>query len=238
MKASEIKKYANKGYQLESLIISKQDSIRVITGKYLDSNLINSRIILASILYDIIKVKEGIPGNTNHSVAQILHLISTYIQGFGVTEDLIFAGQYTKASALIKQEYEILARINEIKKNKAKIGETPNVKFAPKGSQRIYGKLNKISHPSNPNIISGLLRHYNDGAINGVNVIPKFDKSYSLELYKSHLYIAFEITKESILILTELYGDKIIEKLNRIKVFHYFKYVKEKLISSEVITTK
>jgi len=187
-------------------------------------------------LYDVIKIKEGVPGDTNPKIEQILHLISTYIQGFGVTEDLIFAGQYTKVSALIKQEYEILARINEIKKEKAKIGETPNVKFAPKGSQRIYGELNKISHPSNPIIISDLLKHYNNGIVNAINIIPKFDKYYSLELYKSHLYIAFEITKESILLINELYGDAIIEKLKMIKVFDYFDFVREKLILSDVIT--
>jgi len=238
MKENEIQKYAEKGYNLESLIIKKQELIRKITGKYLDSNLINSRIVISSILYDVVKIKEGIPGNSTPKSEQILHLISTYIQGFGITENLIFAGQYTKAAALIKQEYEILARINEIKKEKAKIGETPNVKFAPKGSQKIYGELNKISHPSNPNKIADLLNHYKNGIINAVSFSPKFDKYYSTELYKSHLYIAFEITKESILLLIELYGDIIIDKLREIRVFDYFDFVRERLILADVISKK
>jgi hypothetical protein len=238
MNEKDIKTYEKKGYSLEAKIIKSQELIRHLTSKHLDSRLINARVLIASMIAELIEIREGIPGKTNEITGQILNLIATFIQGFGISENLIFEGQYSKVSAVLKQEYEILTRINELKENDAKEGKNPNVKYAPKGSQKIYGKLNDISHPSNSDIISELLRKYNYAKVNGVSPLPIYDKHYSENLYKSHLFISYEILKELILLLNEIYGDIIIVELEKSKFFDYFKILKQNLLLSDVLNEK
>lgn len=238
MTEKDIKTYEDKGCLLENKIIKSQEIIRQLTSVNLDPKLIKSRVLIASMISELLEIREGIPGNTNETTSQILHLTATFIQGFGVSENLLFEGQYSKVSAVLKQEYEILTRINELKENSAKEGKNPNVKYAPKGSQKIYGKLNDISHPSNPEIISELLRKYNYANVKGVSPLPIYDKYYSENLYTSHLFISYEILKEMILLLNEIYGDEIIDELEKSHFFEYFKILKQNLIEGGVLNEK
>lgn len=238
MTDKELLEFETKGYELENRILHNQEIVRKQTAVALDSNLTNSRIFLASLFFELMKIREGVPGNSEESTSKILYLLATYIQGFGITENLIYEGQYSKAASALKQEYEILTRIKELRENSAKEGKTPNVKFAPKGSQRIYGKLNDISHPSNSDIIFDLILKSFDGQINAVSPMPVFNEEYAINLYKSHLFIGYEILKEDLELIADFYGPEIFDELERNDFFEYVKILRRSLLQGKVIEEK
>ncbi len=238
MTDKELLEFEKKGYELESRILHNQEIVRKQTAAVLDSNLTNSRIFLASLFFDLMKIREGVPGNSDETTSKVLSLITTYIQGFGITENLIYEGQYSKVASVLKQEYEILTRIKEHIESAAKEGKTPNVKHAPKGSQRIYGKLNDISHPSNSDIILDLIYKEFDGQVNAVSPIPVFNEEYAINLYKSHLFVGYEILKENVMLIADFYGIEILDELERNGFFEYVKVLRRSLLQGKVIEEK
>lgn len=48
-----------------------------------------------------------------------------------MVETCLSEGQYAEASAVLKQDYEIMARVGEVKNGAAKPGKTLNVRYAP-----------------------------------------------------------------------------------------------------------
>ena len=110
--------------------------------------------------------KAGEKGSPTPEMGNKMLLIVTYFQGCGFTERLIAEGQYAKAAAALKQDIEILTRIQEIDAGAAQSGRTPQMRYAPEGSPRLYGELNKVAHPSNEPLLclascSGPLRPFN-----------------------------------------------------------------------------
>jgi len=238
MTDKEILEFEKRGYELEHRISHQQEFIRKKTSGILDSNLVNSRIFLASLFFDLMKIREGVAGESDEFISNILNLITTYIQGFGITENLIYEGQYSKAASMLKQEFEILTRIKEHRKECAKEGKTPNVKHAPKGSQRIYGKLNDISHPSNTDIISELLYKNFDGQTNKVSPVPIFNEEYAINLYKTHLFVGYEVLKENTELIANLYGIDILDELEDNNFFEFFKLLRQSLLQGKVLDEK
>ncbi|NET73634.1 MAG: hypothetical protein F6K62_22645 [Sphaerospermopsis sp. SIO1G2] len=111
-----------------------------------------------------------------------------------------------KASAVLKQDYEILTRINEIKAGVAKSGSTPNVKHAPKGSQKFYGDLNDVAHPSNLHLLENLLNQLHEGEVHSISAIPVFNEHVIRQLYELHVWLILHIAREAIILAREMYG--------------------------------
>jgi hypothetical protein len=153
----------------------------------------------------LLRLREGQPGATDESRSHRLVLIASFVQGAPATEGLISEGQYAKAAAALKQDYEILARLAEIRAGKAKQGQTPNVKHAPDGSQYIYGDLNKVAHPSNEPILDELLNKLIAGEIRGVSPLPVFQKDVARQLYEVHVFTLLHVVREGAKLITELY---------------------------------
>ncbi len=120
---------------------------------------------------------------------------------------LISEGQYIKAATCLKQDYEIITRINEVNNGTARPKVTPNVRNAPRGSQRYYGELNDISHPSNINILLGLVSSIENGEVRGVSPHPKYREDISRGLYQFHVWTLFELLRETFRLKMELYDD-------------------------------
>ena len=60
---------------------------------------------------------------------RILLLVS-FVQGVGHVESLITEGQYIKACPAIRQDYEFLTRVLELREGTAKTGDRPNIRNA------------------------------------------------------------------------------------------------------------
>lgn len=116
--------------------------------------------------------------------------LAAFIQGAGVTARLISEGQYLKAAAALKQDYELVTRIHEAVSGCAVEGRQPNVKHAPLGSQWCYGELNKIAHPANLDALSSLLSHRDGG---GLSVAPVFNEPAAVNFITLHLWICCEM---------------------------------------------
>ena len=194
-------------------------SIREQSKDAYETEWLDSRLMLLSIIRYTHAFKSGIPGITNESISNRLQLIAQYAQGVGISETTISEGLYVKANAVLKQDYEILTRIREYKANAAKPGKTPNVKHAPEGSQRFYGDLNSVAHPSNPAILSGLTNQLIDGVVCGVSSCPIFIKEVARSHYEFHVWLTLEIARESLVLAMEMYPDAQQQLLPAMKMF-------------------
>ena len=207
MDQETISRFLAEGCNLEGRIVQEGATIREISKHGYEREWLDLRLILTASLNHMMDIRSGIPGKTNDSISHRLILIVGYMQGISHTESLISEGQYIKAAACLKQDYEIITRIHEIKKGVDKPKITPNVKHAPKGSQRFYGELNDISHPSNINILLDLVHYTENGEIKMVSPIPHYVAEISRGLYLLHIWTMYEIFREEIQLKEELYDD-------------------------------
>jgi len=227
--------FTNKGIELEKNIFISKKQIRKESKENYETKLIESRLFLLSIFYDLILIREGKPCETSKSISNRINLIATYIQGVDIVENSIMEGQYTKASALIKQDYEILTRIIEVKNKKEKEGKTPNVNNLPEEFRKFYGYLNKISHPSNSSIIENFITKLDKDNFIGVTYIPTYNIKLVKAFYDLHLLIMYNIVFEKITLIIEMYGKQIITEMENRQIIHYLLYVKNNLITCGII---
>ncbi|MAY74854.1 MAG: hypothetical protein CMJ31_09120 [Phycisphaerae bacterium] len=197
--------FLRQGIDLESDVMATACRIRDQSKMAYEREWLDARLMLLSILRAIQAFRSGIPGQSSQSRSDRLALITTFIQGVGVTESAISEGQYTKATAVLKQDYEILTRILEVKAQADRPGRTPNVRHAPEGSQHFYGQLNDVAHPSNATLISAMLAQLHDGDIHGLSHVPVFNSDTARSLYELHVWLILEVTRESFLLAFEMY---------------------------------
>lgn len=81
------------------------------------------------------------------------------------------------------------------------------MKYAPEGSQRFYGQLNDVAHPSNLHLLQALLGQLNEGEAHGISCIPTFVEKTALGLYELHIWLLFEAVREHLLLFMEMYGE-------------------------------
>lgn len=195
------------GNQVNSTWIKQAQHIRAKSEDVYGRVLIEARLIMITALTDLQVFRAGIPGNTNEKLGEILQLITVFWQGEFYTEQLISEGQYIKATAVIKQEIEIITRILEIKKGVAKDGKTPNVKYAPPMLNLHYGDMNNIAHISKPWMLK-ILTSVDQGSFRGVAIEPIFHEELAKKLYEIHLSIFYNLILEAIELFQQLYpGD-------------------------------
>jgi hypothetical protein len=194
------------GIELEAAIEQAGMNIREQAKNSYKQEWLDARMMLVAVISYLQSFRANIPGNTNPNIDEILTLISVFTQGVNWVERLISEGQYVKASAVLKQDYEILTRINEIKAGVAKSGTTPNVKHAPKGSQKVYGDLNNVAHPSNLHLLKNLLNQLHEGKVHRVSAIPIFNEQVLRELYELHIWLIIQIAREAIILAGEMYS--------------------------------
>ncbi|HDM77227.1 MAG TPA: hypothetical protein ENG51_12295 [Deltaproteobacteria bacterium] len=130
MDKNEVARFLKGSIALEASIYKKGTEIREKSKKEYGTDLLDARLIFLSILSYILSCKSGVPGKTNESISERLLLIVTFIQGTYFTEVLISEGQYVKAAAALKQDFEIMTRIKEVRAERAKYGKVPNIKVA------------------------------------------------------------------------------------------------------------
>ena len=118
-------------------------------GKAQSKTLLQFRRMAIGIIAVAIESFEDFVGERgiDEKLAFLVACISGFAQGAWISPDLIFQAQYMKATAVMKQDLELLARFHEVSIER-NLRRTPNVAFAPDGSGPIYGKLNETAHPS------------------------------------------------------------------------------------------
>lgn len=73
-------------------------------------------------------------------------ILSGYIVGLSLVEHSILSGYCAQAAALVRQELEAIAALEEIRLGKRKDGKTPHIRHVPSVPGTIYGDLSKAAH--------------------------------------------------------------------------------------------
>ena len=197
--------FLNGGVLFEAEVIRSSTEIREASKRGYKREWLDARLLLLSMIAKLFASKSGVPGATNADRSDRILLIGSFLQGVAVTETLVSEGQYIKAAAVLKQDYEILTRIRETKVGAAKVGQNPQVRHAPEGSQHFYGDLNKIAHPSNPHVIADLLHVHEVGDVVGPTYVPRYIPETANSLYELHVWLLLEIAREIVLLFFEMY---------------------------------
>ena len=192
---------------IEGKVEEKGAEIRSQSKMTYGHELLDARLSCVASLAISISEKEKEPGKSDPVISEKLQLISAYVQGISITEKAISEGQYIKASAALKQDYEILAQIRELTATGANKGKVPNAKFGLPGAEWIYGELNKVAHPVNWEMIQELLGKYISEPIHGISPIPQFIPETAKRLYEVHVLFCFEMAKEASKLFIEMYGE-------------------------------
>ena len=136
-----------------------------------------------------------------------MSLTAQFVQGIDICETSISEGLYSQAAALLKQELETLAAVDEFENDRRKDGKTPNVgngimrDFGP-----IYGDLNNIAHVSRHDLARQLVT-IEQGEICAPSLIPRYDRELARFLYGNHVYFIIEVTRQTAQIFEEIFGE-------------------------------
>jgi hypothetical protein len=176
---------------------------------------LDARMQLVAVAWRLMEIRSGVPGRTSAEIEERLALITAFYQGVPVIEILISEGQYIKTAAAIKQDYEIVVRLREVRANPDRdYGKTPQVRYAPENSKRIYGQLNDMAHITRHDLIREVLAKNERGEARGFDVFPRFVADTAIALYDVHLFTLFQVVREHFMLLSDMYGAAIVDELD------------------------
>jgi hypothetical protein len=143
---------------------------------------------------------------------QKMQLVTAYLQGIDISTNLILEGNYIKASATLKQDFETIVRLNEVHTNRAKKGKTPNAQNGPPTYKEMYGYLNDIAHIAKDGILNFVLKHESENS-KGVSPVKKFNKIIAHRLMTYNAAVKVEMFRQCLNLYFELAGeDKVREQ--------------------------
>lgn len=143
------------------------------------------------------------------SIEGRMSLTAQFVQGVDICETAISEGLYSQAAALVKQELETLAAVDEFERDRRRDGRTPNIgNGAMRGFGPIYGDLNNIAHVSWHDMARQLVT-IEDGDICAPTLIPQYNQELARFLYGYHVYFIVEITRQTATIFKEVFDESL-----------------------------
>lgn len=138
-----------------------------------------------------------------------MSLTAQFLQGIDICETSISEGLYSQAAALLKQELETLAAIDEFETGRRSDGRTPNVgNGVMRGFGPIYGDLNNIAHVSLHDLARDLVT-VERGEICAPTLISQYNRDLARFLYGYHVYFIIRITVQVGKIFVDLFDQGI-----------------------------
>ena len=179
--------------------------------------LVDAHSIALAVFHKIILSKSLQPGYTSKKINDILLQIAIFYQGIVTCEQTIRNAQYNLAAALVRQEYEIIGNINEIKQGTQKPGKGPNVKSGLSNFGRQYSILSELTHAVGDEW-HYVYEKYGDlysEDLKPVTLMPVQDEKQCLNLYKKHVLFVLVIIEKLLDLYQEMYGENLLtEDLN------------------------
>ncbi len=162
--------------------------------------------LLLGVIGSILEEHSGqkIP-TSNESTSRRFVITAALIQGLSLCEQSILKGQYVQAGALIRQEFEAISALSEIRQGKRKDGITPNARYAPWKGSRHYGELNGLAHLSDHRILDTLIG-YNTSWGDFASTVPQYQKINGARLYAAHTTHVLALIDELLSFYGEIYG--------------------------------
>ena len=188
------------------------DAIGAETSKAIDGNLSNGRKLLVSVLRHL-QINHTFQPTVQSDIGKEgLILLVAFSQGLDIVSDLIIRGYYIKACAAMRQDYEFMTRLAEVRAGLVRPGQKSNMKNAPAGNQIFYGQLSKIVHPRTPALLLNFIEQWEDeGSGLAISHLPRSIPGLVDHLYRIHVWIVFEVTREALLLFASLYGSELHE---------------------------
>lgn len=202
----EINEFLENQNYIKDLYEIKGLETKVSTQKLLVDNLIEPFKLNAAIIQYLVFSSADKKGAKTKDHHYSMMLIAAYVQGLFTSYDLYSEGSYIKAAAVLKQDFEIMLRLNEIYKKRHKDGKTPNVQNGPKESGRIYGYLNDVAHIAKQDILDQLMTYTNDEK-SGFSPVKKINEKYLFDLFLFDTSIKCEVLRQTLILHFELFGE-------------------------------
>lgn len=187
----------------KSAAAANREEAKRAYGKMLDAHL-QTMAAIAGLLdrYNLT------PGKTSESISHRLTLIASFVQGVDTSETAISEGLYIQAAALVRQELETIAALEEVNKGARTDGAVPNVKHVGWNLRQMYGELSKGAHVCDKGLLSkayGADTEASDGR-EPTTLIPKFDSSVARGLYGLHVALMLQLAMHLGQLFDEMYG--------------------------------
>ncbi|UOA19190.1 hypothetical protein DSM14862_01979 [Sulfitobacter indolifex] len=167
---------------------------------------------------------------TSASIEGRMSLTAQFIQGIDICEVSIAEGLYAQAAALLKQQLETIAAIDEFENNRRKEGKTPNIgKGVTKNFGSIYGDLNGIAHVSRQGFARQLVA-IEKGELCAPSLTPKYNAELSQLLYGYHVYFIVEVGRQVERIFMEALDERFSSREVSLHLFAMAVLMREKVI--------
>jgi hypothetical protein len=216
-------------YKLKALDV-RTDSIAYLG----DDTIQSSRLLSLTLLYLLVSSVETAQAKTEEHRSSMI-LIAGYIQGTYVTTDLILEGNYIKASATLKQDYEIMVRLHEIDKQihkqKHKEGKPPHPANAPESLRNIYGYTNDIAHIVKEDILTTLLRVEDKNGDGGFAPVKRLIGKTLEQLFIYETFTKMEILRLALILHREIVGEDDVYQ----RAFTYLKVAMKILDDTKIV---
>src|SRR5690606_9366703 len=147
------------------------------------------------------------PGATSDSISERLTLYASFIQGIDITETAVTEGLYAQASALLKQEMETVAAMNELVSGARRDGRTPNVRHLMWQMGVHYGRINDLVHVGRRSMLHDFYQAEAVGEAVPVSVTPRFSELASKYLFTLHVGVLCQFVIAVGELLQDLYGE-------------------------------
>ncbi|MES2275454.1 MAG: hypothetical protein V4592_05500 [Bacteroidota bacterium] len=136
-----------------------------------------------------------------------MQLLAVYAQSMEVATSLIMEGNYIKAAAALKQDYEIIVSMNEINNGRHEHGKTPHAQNGPPSFREMNGFLNDIAHISKEDVLFNLLKHIEKAGFKGISSIKKFNKKAAVRMMTYNISIKVELCRQALNLYLEIAGE-------------------------------
>lgn len=196
------------GIDLLSSIRESRNEIREKSKREYGSGLLDAHLMVTGVLHEVLSRKSLIPGKTNKSIANRRVVIVSFVQGIPICEEAIREGPYVQAAALVRQELETVAAIEEEVEDVREDGETPNVKHVPWEMNRLYGELSAATHVSDHGYLAEIYRAEERGDARPVSVVPTYRDGAARNLYAIYVGLLIQVAMHLHEVQVEAYGEE------------------------------
>lgn len=170
-------------------------------------NLWHAYLLMGEILSVLVEQGSENPLEVSESASQRIAITTGLLQSSTIVENVISAGFYWAASALLRQHMEALSRLNHIR-NGASFTEKrpPNVNVLPFDLQKSYGRFSELAHLSNGELLGDFIGSAGSDEI--TEIIPQYDLTWSRNLLAVHVAHLIVLSAEIDALHMEIYPFK------------------------------
>lgn len=174
--------------------------------------LLDGHLIAVSLIARAVERTHLRPGKASPSISERLTLFASFIQGMDLGEVAISEGLYLQAAALLKQQMETVAAMNELAKGTRTDKKTPNVSILLWKLNVHYGYIQGAAHMSNNALLRDFYQTEARGSAVPVSVTPRYSRQAALYLHTLEVGVLVQFAVAVGDLLREMYGESWIDE--------------------------